>query len=128
MSLSDLKISPRQSPYYNQHREVSVAHDTLPEIVKAHGINMSSYRYGMVQVVPSGDADPEVEVFWWSEAAVKYVVNNPPLTYAGVGPNMPYEFTIETLGRIMFVAVVSGNNAGSNLTQIFVSGDVLRPQ
>ena len=126
--MPDLKASPKQSPFYNQHRELSVANDTLPETEQKHGCNTSGYRFVMIQVVPSGDANPDVEVLWWSESAGRFISQNPALSYSGVGPNEPYEFTIEALGRVLYVAITDGNGVGANLTKVFVSGDVLRAQ
>jgi hypothetical protein len=72
-----------------------------------------------VQVVPSGGANPSVAVFWWSEEAEKFVQEHVALAKAGVGVNAPYEFTVESRGRIMFVAVTA---IAAGTVDVYVSG------
>jgi len=101
------KYSPAKAPDYVIHRENVTAVDTIANFKGGDGINMANYQYAHVQVIPkpASDADPTVAVYWWSEAAGEFVQENPALTKAGVGANVPYEFTVECRGRKMFIAV-----------------------
>jgi hypothetical protein len=102
-----VKTSPISAPEYVLHREGVVAEDVLADIPKAYGINMAGSAQGHVQVIPANDANPTVEVVWWSEAAEKFVREHTPLEKAGVGQNIPFEFTVDCRGRRMFVLVTT---------------------
>lgn len=103
-----LKIAPQYAP----HRRGVAAVDTPPETEKSHGINGGHYRTAHVQVIPTGGANPTVEVYWWSETAGEFVQEHTPLQFAGVGADTGFEFTIECRGRI-FVVLVTTLAAGS---------------
>jgi hypothetical protein len=45
-----------------------------------------------------------VALLWWSEEAGKFIQEQVPITKAGVGADVPYEFTVDARGRIMFIA------------------------
>lgn len=105
--MADIKGNPKLAPEYALHRSAVAAPDSLPEANRAHGINMASHTSAHIQVVPSGGANPSVAVLWWSEAAGKFVQEHVVIARAGVGADTPYEFTTESKGRIMFVAVTA---------------------
>ena len=105
--MADVSGNPKLAPEYALHRSERDAVDALPETVRPHGINMSSYTNAHIQVVPSGGANPDVAVLWWSEAAGEFVQEHTPITRAGVGVDTPYEFDVDSRGRIMFVAITA---------------------
>ena len=114
-----------QTPYYKLYRTV-LANDSLPKTVKDSFENSAGYRFANIQIVPSGGDNPTVQVLWWSEDGTKFIQEHTPISKAGLGANTSYEFTIECLGRLFFVAVTSGGGVGA--TKIYISGDELRPQ
>lgn len=97
--------STQKAPEYAIHRNAIAAPDTIANIKMAQGVNMSGYTNANIQVVPSGGANPNVAVYWWSETANKFIQEHTPITKAGIGVDTPYEFTVNCYGRIMFVAV-----------------------
>ncbi len=105
--MADISGNPKQAPEYALHRSGVTAPDSLPEQNRAHGINMASHTVAHVQVVPTGGANPAVAVLWWSQAAGKFVQEHVPIAKAGVGVDTPYEFDVDTKGRIMYVAVTA---------------------
>ncbi len=111
--------NPRLAPEYALHRQKVTAPDALPETKHTRGINMTSHTQAHIQVVPTGGANPTVAVLWWSTAAGKFVQEHVPISRAGVGADTPFEFTIESHGRIMFVAVTA---IVAGETDVFVSG------
>lgn len=80
---------------------------------------MDGYQFANVQVIPSGGANPNLEIMWWSEAANQFIQEHTPLTKAGVGIDTPFEFTVECFGRNMFVAVTT---LAAGKAEIYVSG------
>lgn len=121
MASTETTRNPQEAPEYSCHRIVTGAADTLPETTKENGINMRAALRGLIQVVPSGGANPTVAVLWWSEEAGRFVQEHTPITKAGVGVNTPYEFAVDANGRIMFVAVTSGI-AGGQTVRVMVAG------
>lgn len=116
--MPETKNSPKISPNYVLNRVVTQV-DSFPVINKFAGVNMDSYRYANVQVIPSGGANPNVEILWWSGAAGRYIQENTPITENGVGVNTPFEFTVECFGRNMLVAVTT---LAAGEVEIYVSG------
>ena len=115
------KASPHVAPDYAHYRQIKDAVEANPLTNKRHGINMAHYRCSHIQVVPSGGANPTVVVEWWSEAAGKFVTEHTAISKAGIGINVPYEFTVEPRGRIMSVRVPAGCAAGHTV-DIYVAG------
>ena len=111
--------SPVLAPAYALHRVVTAA-DSLPETKRGVGVNMSSYAYAHVQVVPSGGANPSIKIMFWSSEAGAFIDDHTALAFAGAGINAAYETTIACRGREMFVAVTAGLTSGQ--AKIFVSG------
>lgn len=119
--MPNLQSSPQVAPDYAHYRQIKDAADSLPETNKKHGINMGHYRSAHIQVVPSANCNPSVVVLWWSDGAGKFVVEHTTLAKAGIGDLVPYEFTVEARGRIMFVAV-TGGIAATETVDIYVAG------
>jgi len=119
--MADTSTAPKTAPQYTHYRTVTGAVDTLPETTKAHGMNAAIFERANIQVVPSDGANPTVDVLWWSDEADAFIQEHTNIQKAGIGADTPYEFTIESLGRIFFVAVTSGVAAGQT-AKIFVSG------
>lgn len=116
------KYSPSKAPDYVIHRENIIAAEAVTAFEKGDAINMANYHSAHIQVIPTpaSGGNPTVVVYWWSEVADKFVQENPALTKAGVGANVPYEFTVECRGRRMLV-LVSVLAAGT-VDAIMVSG------
>lgn len=109
------------APTYSIHREgITAADANVSGFVKKHGCNAASYKYAHIQVIPTSTADPEVTVWWWSDQANSYIQEHTAITKAGAGAATPYEFTINTMGRIFFVQVSA--LAGAGTVNIMVSG------
>ncbi len=107
MALTFKVSSQQMAPDFSLHREGVSVIDTLPVSKKEYGVNTGHYRHAIIDVVPTGDADPTVEVLWWSEAKQEFVSEHTPIAKAGTGANTPYQFAVECLGRIMLVAVTA---------------------
>ena len=123
--MANEKNSPALSPNYNFHRVAANAADVLPHSTRAHGMNMSSRRYALIQVVPSLGSNPDVKVQWWSDVVGEFIDSNPAETRSGVALSTPYEFVVECHGRVMFVAVTGGVAAGQHV-DIYVSSFGIR--
>lgn len=109
----------QMAPKYQLYRKAITANDTLPVTDIKAGVNFGEYEKAHIQVLPSGGANPTLAVLWWSEAAGRFVAENPALTKAGAGVDTPYEFTIDARGRIGYIAMTT-IVAGS--VDILVSG------
>ncbi|PNX52105.1 MAG: hypothetical protein BV456_00740 [Thermoplasmata archaeon M8B2D] len=115
----------KYSPEYILHRSgITAADSTFTSY--DHGVNTSYYKKANIQVVPSGGANPTVNVMWWCESASKFINEHVAIEKAGIGANTPFEFTVDCLRRTMFVAV-SAISTGS--VDILVSGaDLAHPE
>jgi len=121
MAGKTIKRSPEVAPDMKLYRVVTETTDSLPETNQAHGMNMGHYERAIISVFPAGGANPTVQVLWWDSEANAFVQEHTPIQRAGVGVNVPYQFDVLSLGRIMFVAVTAGN-AGGHTTKISVAG------
>jgi hypothetical protein len=112
-----VKYSDR-SPNYTEHRKDVSAADTVFNDEKL-GINMKDYEKAHIQVVPAGGADPSVTIRYWSPAKGAYIDEQTPITKAGVGVNVAYEFTVDCYGRKMFVEV---STIAAGTADVYVAG------
>lgn len=113
-------MSIQAAPDYGLHRKKLVTADTGTITNKKRGINCGSYRFANIQVVPyTGTPNPTVEVLFWSEKASKFIHANTALSKTGIGAGVPYEFTVECNGRLMFVFVTGTLTGG---VDVYVSG------
>ena len=117
--MADISANPKLAPDYALHRSAVTSADSLPETERGHGINMASHTTAHIQVVPSGGADPSVEVLWWSEVAQEFVQEHISIERVGVGVDRPYEFDVDSRGRIMFVAITT---IAAGAVDVHVSG------
>lgn len=121
--MADGQRAPEAAPRYAKHRTVEDAADGLPVTLttKGHGLNCQGRRFVNFQVVPTpAAANPSVEVLFWSEAAGHFISANTPIAKAGIGAGLPYEFTVEAHGRILFCRVTAGI-AASQVVEIYAS-------
>lgn len=82
-------------------------------------MNMRDYKTALVQVVPTDGANPTVEVYFWSEAAGKFIAPHTTISKAGVGVNTPFEFEVAAYGRIMWIRV---GTMAAGAAKIYVAG------
>lgn len=115
-----IQRSPKKAPEYAEHRAKVAAVDTIASVPKEHGMNMASHEWANVQVVPGAGLTPTVAVHYWSQAAGKFVVDSDTSAKAAPGAGVPFEFSVRSNGRIMFIAVTAG--AGANGVDVLVSG------
>ena len=118
--MADIRRSPAKAPEYARHRDGATTADVIATVVKEHGMNMDGHEWANVQVVPGALMNPSVAVVWWSDAANGFVQEHVPISKAGVGNGVPYEFSVRCLSRIMFVALVGGPYAAG--VDVHVSG------
>lgn len=121
MASTETTRNPQEAPEYSCHRIVKNAADGASQTTKELGINMRGALRALIQVVPSGGANPNVAVSWWSEEAGAFIQEHTPITKAGVGVNVPYEFAVDANGRIMLVTVTAGI-AGGQTVRVMVAG------
>jgi len=108
------------APNYGLHRKGVAVVDSgnITDIRK--GINCGAYRVANIQVVPlTAAGNPDVQILFWSEKASKFIRAHTDITKTGVGAGVPYEFTIECNGRIIFVFVTGTLTGG---VDVYVSG------
>lgn len=117
--MAETQGNPLQAPEYARHRRQVTAVDAAAVTDRKRGINMAHHSQAHIQIIPTGGANPDVEVLWWSEEASAFISENPALAKSGAGADTPYEFTVDCRGRIMFVAVTT--LAGGSV-EIMVSG------
>lgn len=117
--MAETQGNPFQAPDYALHRSGVTVVDGASITNRKSGINMASDAQAHIQVVPSGGANPDVAVLWWSEVAGKFIAEHTAIAKVGIGANTSYEFTVDARGRIMFVSVTT-LAAGS--VEIAVSG------
>lgn len=110
-----------RSPEKTLHRSSVTAVDG-EKTDKVGALNSFGHQRAHIQVVPSEDAtDVSIEVLWWSDALGKFISEQPPLTKTGAD-GVPYEFSVESGGRIMFVAVTS---IATGSVSVYVGGSGL---
>jgi len=117
--MADISRSPQHAPDYALHRDVAAADGAGAITDGAQGINMSGYEYAHIQVLSAGGGNASVQVQWWSAEAGAFVQEHTPIAKAGVGVNVPYEFTVECRGRVMFVKVTT---LAAGTCKVLVSG------
>jgi hypothetical protein len=108
----------KRAPNYTQHRKGITTPDAVLTNVDL-GVNTEHFDKAHIQVVPSGGANPTVKVYWWSDAASKFIQEHTEISKAGVGVNTPFEFTVDCLGRKMLVAVTV---IAAGTTDVYVAG------
>lgn len=101
--MTETQGNPYGAPRYARHRSGVTGADAAIITDRKVGINMTEYTHAHIQVIPTGGANPTVEVLWWSEAANRFIEEHTNISKAGGGVNAPYEFTVDCRGRIMFV-------------------------
>lgn len=94
------------APKYTLHRQNVIAPDGAITN-DMQGFNASGYEKLHVQVVAEDGANPSVEVLVWSSQLGQFISCHTPLAFTGKGVDTSYEFTIDALGRQMFVAVTA---------------------
>lgn len=117
--MAETQGSPLAAPRYARHRSEVTAADGAAIANRMLGCNTENYTHTHIQVVPSGGANPTAEVLWWSEEAGQFVSEHTAISKAGTGADTPFEFTVASQGRILFVKLTS-ISAGS--VEVMVAG------
>lgn len=121
--------SPTRAPLYAFHKRVNAAEAGGPYTEVNHGVNMGTYAKANVQVVPdpvdgAGDL-PVARILFWSAAAGQFIAPSTALTFGPPVAGVPFEFTVEANGRIMYIEITGATLDG---TDVYVSGhDDLHP-
>ena len=115
-----MPVSIERAPEYRLYRTVIANDPATPTVKKGDGAQCFRYRKLHIQVIPAGGDNPVVEVWFWSEEADAFVAQHTALSFAAQGANVPWETTIDVLGRIVFVGVTAGGGTGS--TKILLAG------
>lgn len=98
-----LTRTPQMTPY----REGIAATDTLPEAKQTAGVNCGGYRKLIVNVIPTGGANPTITMLVWSDKAAAFVATLPASTFAGPGADTPFSFVFDAEGRVCYPAVTT---------------------
>lgn len=115
--------SPEIAPKYSLYRDLIKTVDSGPYTEEKHGVNMADYAFANIQVLAGHAADnPNIQVLYWSEELGQFIPDNTALSFTGIGAGKPYEVSVKTYGRIIFVEVTGTINGASAGIKILVSG------
>jgi len=116
--------SIQHAPYFVLHREGVTASDPLPAALtnQARGVHCDGYISAILQVVPTGGANPAVEILSWCDAAGQFIPSHTPATFTAAGANTPWETIIACRSRII-MARLTGVVAGS--VDVWIAGSDL---
>lgn len=81
------------------------AAETLTGKAATAGLNFSGYDVALFDIVPSGGANPTIEVMVWSPSAEAWVSTNPASTFVGLGVDIPHQIAFNAYGRILYPRV-----------------------
>ena len=104
---------------YKLHRENVTVVDSGDITDIDLGIDCYSFEKLLIQVIPSGTANPTIEMSYWSPAAAKFISENPAVSQVGLGSNVAYEFTADVHSRIAYVKVIT---LAAGACDIYVAG------
>lgn len=107
-----------KAPESKFYRRV-IAADVLPVADQKQGLNCSNYETVHFQVIPSGGANPVVQLLFWSEAAAKFIPYETAVTIAAKGADVAYTFSYAVQGRIVLLAVTT---LSAGAVDIYTSG------
>jgi hypothetical protein len=110
--------SVKNSPKYTLVRTVTAA-DSAPSDNDRDAVSFDGFDIGLFQIVPSGGANPSVELMAWCDAAGAFISANTKAEYTGMGANVPYEFTVSAAGRKFWVNVTA---LAAGTVQIYAAG------
>ena len=115
--------TPGRAPNTNLHREVAV-NDPAPAVTdKDLGVNFKGFEKGIIEVLPSGGANPVIDLLFWMEEAGGFIGEHTPIQFSAPGADTPYSSTFDAMGRIVFAKVVSGITVGDDLVKIFMGAE-----
>lgn len=108
-----------QVPQFQVHRTVTADDGAAPTITDINlGSRADGYEKCVVNAVPSGTANPVMEVLFWSDAAGRFIPTNPATSLPAAGADVAQSLVFDVIGRIFIVIVVSGTGAGSTIIEI----------
>lgn len=101
--MSSVHIAPKYTILRDAVNAVDISNPTS----LTAGLNFAGYDKALFQVIPSGGANPSIEVLSWSEDAGVFISENPLFTASGLGVNIPYGFTMSAYGRVLWVKITT---------------------
>lgn len=118
--MASLDRAPAHAPDWQLYRMVG-AQDVAPHADIRKGLNCGHYRAVRLSIVPydknplldptavpGGLANPNVEVFVWSESAQEFLSFDTPITAIGAGAGNAYMVDVENAnGSMLFVALTN---------------------
>lgn len=106
--MADTTQSPvhvKENKAFALHRDGVTSADTIADVIKARGMAMSGYEEALIEVIPSGGANPTLGVYFWSEAAGVWLQDETPQVIGPVGVDTLYHALVLVKHRRMFIAV-----------------------
>ena len=111
----------QKAPKAGAHRVGVDADDVGPIINQKLGLNFTGHEFAHFTVIPSGGANPVVEIHAWDPVSGQFhQIIGAEYQPAAQGANISFQFTVRAAGRILFASIVGGTGAGS--TDINASG------
>lgn len=108
MPTTQSPVNVKEQLPYALHREAVTGVDTISAVDKKRGMNMVGYQVAIIEVLPSGGADPTLGLYYWSEAAGLWLQAQTPEVIGPGGVDTPYHRLITTVRqRRIFVAVTA---------------------
>lgn len=116
LDVRPMSSSPSTSPVFTIHRIVKDSADAGDITNRALGMNMHGYKTGVLRVVPSANANPIIEVLFWSGEAGKFVSRVYPVESGAFGDGAAFDLSFKAFGSVVFVKVRSGVDSGDTVT------------
>jgi len=123
-----MSSSPSTSPVFTIHRVVKDSADAGDITNRALGMNMHGYRSGAIRVVPSANANPIVEVLFWSGEAGKFISRVHAVETGAFGAGVAFDLSFRAFGGVVFVRVKSGVGSGDTITILVAGAQIRAPE
>ena len=115
--------SVHTSPKYTKFRVVTVDDTSASIPNKANGgLAFAGYDIGNVQVIPTGGANPSIEILSWCPKLETYISVYPKAEFPGQGADTPFEITFSPYNRTVWIFVTG---TGTGQVELQVCGDRL---
>lgn len=111
LGVKPINSSAQRSPIFTVHR-TRTAVDAGIITTRGWGMVMAEFKTAIIRVVPTPTANITVQAMFWSASSGRFIPANPALQQAGVGAGVPYDYTIEVNGRVLFVYITGTIGTG----------------